>query len=129
MNAVTTQRKDTNQSKDRAETQERFLSPEVDIYEGHDEYVLKAEMPGVNKEGLELSLEGSVLTITGRRNSDVPKGTLLHGESQPYGFRRVFELDPAIDTEKIRAKIEQGVLVLNLPKAERVKPRKIMVTE
>jgi HSP20 family protein len=54
---------------------------------------------------------------------------LVYRESSPAIYRRKFELDPAIDTTKVTAKMEQGVLLLTLPKAERVKPRKIEVTD
>ncbi|PYL27306.1 MAG: hypothetical protein DMF39_11370 [Verrucomicrobia bacterium] len=55
-------------------------------------------------------------------------GTLVHRESRSENFRRMFELDPSIDTSKISARIEQGILTLRLPKAEQVKPRKITVS-
>lgn len=130
MNALTTQKKDNALSKERYEGQspERFLVPEVDIYEGKDEYLLQAEMPGVSKDGLELTLEGNTLTIVGRRSYQLPRGASpVYRESQPWHFRRVFELDPAIDTGKINARMEQGVLHVTLPKSEKVKPRKITV--
>jgi HSP20 family protein len=84
-------------------------------------------MPGVNKEGLEISVENNELTIVGRRSLPSVEGTLVHRESRPNNFRRAFEIDPSIDTGKISAKIEQGVVTLVLPKAEQVKPRKIEV--
>lgn len=128
MNAVTTHNKsETMATRDREDAQNRYLTPEVDIRESKDRYVLEAEMPGVSKESLELTLEGNVLTITGRRNHEVPKGNVLYRESHPYDFRRVFELDPAIDATKISARVDQGILVITLPKAERVKPKKITV--
>jgi HSP20 family protein len=108
---------------------QRFISPEVNILEAKEGYLLKADMPGVNKSGLEITLEGSELTITGRRQSAAPKGNLLHRETRPDNFRRVFELDPSIDASRVTAHIEQGVLTLQLPKAEAVKPRKVEVTE
>jgi HSP20 family protein len=80
----------------------------------------------VNKEGLDISLDNNVLTIVGRRLPD-PDATLLYRESEAADFRRVFELDPSIDTAKIAAKIDQGILTLTLPKAEQVKPRRISV--
>lgn len=126
MNAVTTHKNEAV-SRDRMENQERYLTPEVDIREAKDDYVLEAEMPGVTKEGLELTLEGNVLTITGHRNHEMPKGNVLYRESHPYDFRRVFELDPAIDSGRISAKMENGILVIHLPKAEKVKPKKITV--
>ncbi len=104
-----------------------YVSPEVDIFETGDGYVLEAEMPGVNKEGLEITLEGTEITIVGHRNVESLGGEALFSETQPADYRRVFELDPAIDTSKISARMDQGVLTLTLPKSERVKPRQIRV--
>lgn len=106
---------------------ESYLSPEVNIFETKDGYVLEAEMPGVSKDGLEITLEGTEITITGHRQVELMPGEALFQESRNAGFRRVFELDPAIDTGKVSARMEQGVLKLTLPKSERVKPRKITV--
>jgi len=108
-----------------AEAQE-YVVPEVNIVETRDGYVLEAEMPGVSKDGLDISVEKNVLTIVGRRPAD-PKATLLYRESPTADFRRVFELDPSIDAARIGARIDQGILTLQLPKAEVVKPRKITV--
>src|SRR5438270_11569895 len=91
-----------------------YVSPEVNIYETKDGYVLEAEMPGVNKEGLEVTLENNELTITGHRKTETAKGDVLFRESNDYVFRRVFELDPAVDTQRISAKMEQGILSLTL---------------
>ncbi len=104
-----------------------YVSPYVNIYETSDGYMLEAEMPGVNKDGLEITLEGNEITITGHRRADSPQGTKLMGECSRTDYRRVFELDPAIDTSKIAAKMDQGVLNLTLPKSEKVKPRQIKV--
>jgi HSP20 family protein len=107
--------------------QERpFVSPNVNIVETAAGYILEAEMPGVAKEGLEISLEDEVLTIVGRRQPDTA-ADLLYRESNPVDYRRVFELDPSIESGKISAQIEQGILTLTLPKAEKVKPRRITV--
>jgi HSP20 family protein len=105
----------------------QFVSPEVNIYEQKDGYVLEAEMPGVDKEGLEITLEGNEITIIGHRRAEEWTSPPLLRESSPADFRRVFELDPAIDTTKVSARMEQGVLTLSLPKSEKVKPRKIAV--
>lgn len=102
---------------DRAARQED-AAPEVNIFENKDGYVLEAEMPGVSKEGLEITLEEHELTIMGRRHTDAAPGEALFRESQARDYRRVFELDPAIDTAKVSAKMEQGVLTLTLPKSE-----------
>ena len=106
-----------------------YTSPTVNLSESKDAYLLEAEMPGVNKDGLEVLLEGNELTIVGHRQPETIKAELLYRESKPREFRRVFVLDPSIDTKKISAQIDQGVLRLNLPKAERVKPRKIEVAD
>jgi len=105
----------------------KYMTPEVDIFEIKDGYVLEAEMPGVGKEGLEITLEGNEITITGHRRLDPLGGQPLIRESQEADFQRVFELDPAIDTARISARMDRGVLRLDLPKSERVKPRKIQV--
>ena len=104
-----------------------YVSPEVNIFETNDGYVLEAEMPGVSKEGLEITLEGSEITIAGHRQNEVAAGAPLFRERALVDYRRVFELDPAIDTARIAAKMDQGVLSLTLPKSEKVKPRKIAV--
>ena len=109
------------------QTEEKFVSPQVNIYETKDGYVLEAEMAGVNKSGLEVTLENNELTLVGRRSDQPLRGTSLFREGSPASFRRVFELDPAIDTGRISAKMDQGVLTLSLPKSEQVKPRKISV--
>jgi HSP20 family protein len=107
---------------------EQFMTPVASVTEGADVYMLNVEMPGVNKEGLEISVENNELTIIGRRSLPQIDGTLIHRESRPENFRRVLELDPSIDMSKISARIDQGVLSLTLPKAEQVKPRKITVS-
>jgi len=129
MNAVATQKKEAAVSKDRVNLEEMYITPEVDIFETKDEYFLEAEMPGVTKDGLELTLEEHVLTIVGHRQHEPVAGTPVYRESHPYDYRRMFELDPAIDASKINAKMEQGVLRVTLPKTERVKPRKIRVSD
>jgi len=108
-------------------TEREFVTPNVNILETKDGYVLEAEMPGVNKEGLAVNLEGNVLTLEGRRSTPPATGNLVYRESRDVSFRRVFELDTDVAAERITARIEQGVLTVQLPKAEQVKPRKIDV--
>ena len=107
---------------------EQFITPPSSVTEIADGYMLEIEMPGVKKDGLDISFENNELTITGRRSLPRVEGTLIHRESRPENFRRVFELDPSIDAEKISAKIDQGLVTLTLPKAEHVKPRRIAVS-
>ena len=122
-----TVRESRSRNGDRAQM-ERFVAPVSSVIENGDGYMLQVEMPGVNREGLEISVENNELTIIGRRALPTVDGTLMHRESRSEDFRRVFELDPSIDTDKISAKIDRGMVMLTLPKAERVKPRKIQVS-
>ncbi len=120
----------TLQKEPRTETQPsrvEYVTPPVNIYETKTDYVLEAEMPGVNKDGLEVTLEGNEITIHGRRTPETVAGEPLLRERYPAEFRRVFELDPALDTGKISAKVEQGLLTLVLPKSSRQQPRRIAV--
>ncbi len=123
---TTVQQKEARPGQNHMARQE-YLLPDVNIFETKDGYVLEAEMPGVSKEGLEITLEGNEMTIVGHRQTEVQPGELLFRERRLADYRRVFELDPAVDTTKVSAKMEQGVLTLTLPKSEQVKPRKIKV--
>jgi HSP20 family protein len=105
------------------------LAPLANIFETKDGYVLEAEMPGVNKEGLEVTVENNELTLVGKRSVAPMSAELVYRESRDLDYKRVFDLDPSIDSGKITAKIENGVVTLTLPKAESVKPRKIAVTD
>lgn len=105
----------------------QYLTPFANILETKDGYILEAEMPGVNKDGLEVTVENGELTIAGHRAAVETPGRQIYRESRAFDYRRTFELDPSIDAAKITAKIDQGVLTLHLPKTEAVKPRKIEV--
>jgi HSP20 family protein len=125
MNTVAEQNGKSNETQT-VETAREFVTPGVNILETADAYVLEAEMPGVNKTGLNINVEGNILTLLGRRQA-VEGANLLYRESGPRDFRRVFELDPSIETAKITARMEQGLLSVTLPKAEKVKPQRIAV--
>ena len=106
-----------------------WVTPRANIHETKDAYVVELEMPGVPKPGLEVTVENNELTIIGKRADITPKANLVYRESRPLDYRRVFDLDPTIDTTKITAKIDTGVVKLLLPKSEKVKPRKITVSD
>jgi len=108
---------------------QRSVLPPVNITARNDEYLLEIEMPGVNKEGLELSVEGNELTIVGRRHPEQAAGDVVYRESSEADYRRVFEISSDIDTGKISAEMNQGIVKVHLPKAERVKPRKIKIAD
>jgi len=104
-----------NRDADRAQN-EQFAVPFASVVEASGGYTLEVEMPGVNKEGLEISIENNELTVFGRRSLPAVEGTLIHRESRQGNYCRTFELDPSIDADKISAKIDQGVVTLALPK-------------
>src|ERR1700757_1739070 len=123
MNTLTRETRESN----RGQT-EQFITPPASVAEIADGYTLEIEMPGVKKDGLEISVENNELTIIGRGSLPTVEGTSIHRESRAENFRRVYEIDPSIDADKISAKIDQGLVTLTLPKAEHVKPRKITVS-
>ena len=104
-----------------------YLTPLADFLETKDGYVLQVEMPGVSKGGLEVTVGDGELVIVGRRAPLVVKSRATYRESHSFDYRRVFELDPSIDAGRISARIDQGVLRLELPKSEAVKPHRIEV--
>jgi HSP20 family protein len=104
-----------------------FVTPLADVEPTKEGYTIHAEMPGVDKSGLEITVNNGELTILGHRHTEESSGEPIYREIRQNDFRRVYELDPAIDTTRIAARIDQGVLTLTLPKAESVKPRKIAV--
>jgi HSP20 family protein len=121
----TPERSTTTNGQTRAGT----LTPMANIVETADGYLVEAEMPGVAKDGLELTIENGELAIVGRRSVTKPDGTAVYRESRDLDYRRVFELDPSIDTARINAKLENGILKVHLPKTEAVKPRRITVSD
>jgi HSP20 family protein len=102
-----------------------YVAPYVDIESKDSGYVLYAEMPGVNRDGIEITVEDGNLVLVGQRQPLSASGEPLHRETRQLSYRRVYELDPSIDANKISARIEQGILSVNLPKAENLKTRRI----
>ena len=108
--------------------QGRLLPPLVDIYESNDDFILVANMPGVKKDGIEVKLAEGNLTIYGRvEREEVASESFVLREINEGNYYRVFRVSDSIDVNKIKAKIEDGVLTLTLPKHERVKPREIPI--
>ena len=121
-----------NESANLATQQQRrvqYATPLVDVESNQEGYTIRAEMPGVDKSGLEITVDNGELTIVGHRRTSELTGEPVYREIRQNDFRRVYELDPAIDTAKISARIDQGILTLTLPKAESVRPRKITVDQ
>jgi HSP20 family protein len=105
----------------------QYVTPLVDVESTEEGYTIRAEMPGVDRVGLEIAVDNGELTIVGHRQHEEYAGEPIYREIRQADFRRVYEVDPAVDATRIAARIDQGVLTLTLPKAERVKPRKITV--
>jgi HSP20 family protein len=105
----------------------QYVTPLADVESSKEGYTIHAEMPGVDRSGLEITVDNGELTIVGHRHTEEFSGEPIYREIRQTDFRRVYEFDPAIDTARIAARIDQGVLTLTLPKAESVKPRKITV--
>ncbi len=102
--------------------------PRVDIYEAKDALFLIADMPGVDEKSVDVELEKNILTITGRVNIDETKDkSIVYSEYEVGDYERTFTLSGEIDREKIYATVKNGVLRLELPKTEKVKPKKIAV--
>jgi HSP20 family protein len=104
-------------------------TPPVDIAEDDKEYTIKAELPGVNKEDVKVTVEGGVLSITGERKSEKEeKDKKYHRIERTYGsFIRNFTLPEGTASEKINAEFKDGVLKLHLPKDEKARPKTVDV--
>ena len=105
----------------------RFV-PAVDIYETGEEYVVMAEMPGCDPKGIDVQFENGELAIYGRvAPRQVPQTGWLAREFGIGDYARTFNVTESIETDKISAEYEHGILTLRLPKVEQAKPRKIEV--
>ena len=104
-----------------------YFAPPVDLHQDADGYTLEVEMPGVNRQGVEITVEDGKLVLGGHRSAPSEFGRAVYRERKSGDYRRVFDLDPSIDATKISARMEQGLLKVHLPRVEAVKPHKITV--
>ncbi|HOS40559.1 MAG TPA: Hsp20/alpha crystallin family protein [Spirochaetota bacterium] len=108
---------------------ECVIVPAIDIYEDANEFVLTADMPGVAREDLEITMKDNTLTVDGKVSpAYLSAEDLKYREYTLYNFHRVFQVDDAVNAGRITAKLDNGVLVITLPKSEKAKPRKIEIT-
>ena len=106
----------------------RIYAPQVDIIERKDDIVVIADMPGVDENSVDITLEKNVLTIYGRVDAYTPESHRLSLSEDGIGdYQRVFTLSDEIDRDKIQATVKNGVLRLVMPKAEVAKTRKIPI--
>lgn len=104
------------------------LKPVYQLTESPEAWGLTAYLPGVTKEGLELTAEDGRITVRGRRSWQKPESwTAIYRESLDSPYELTLEHDNTVEAEKIHAELKDGVLRVALPKAEAVKPRKIAV--
>jgi HSP20 family protein len=103
--------------------------PTVDISETDAEFLIKAELPEVNKDDVKITLQQGVLTIQGHRAHErEERGTRYHRVERAYGtFARTFTLPDYVDDTNVRAEFKDGVLTLHVPKSEKAKPKAIEV--
>ncbi len=107
----------------------KVYTPSVDIIERKEDIVVTADMPGVDEKSVDITLEKNVLTIYGKVEPRMPENNrLVLSEYSVGDYQRVFTLSDVIDREGIRASVKNGVLRVVLPKAEKVKTKKIEVT-
>jgi len=98
----------------------------VDIFENEDGLVVVADLPGVDRQSLDVRVENSVLTIKAPAKGTMPSDP-QYREYQLFPFFRQFQLSDTVDQERIKAELKHGVLILSLPKKEQAKPKQIEV--
>ena len=103
--------------------------PALDLYEDKDNFVLKAELPGMKKEEIDISLHEGVLTLSGERKEErKEEGADTYRSERYYGrFHRTIALPSAVNGEKVSASYKDGILTVTLPKTEEAKPKQIPI--
>lgn len=113
---------------DRALDSDRSANP-VGLHETEDALFVSVDLPGVAEDALEITLKEEVLTLAGKRDVEPPEGHRAHiQERRPYSFTRSFSLPSRVDAEGVTARFTDGVLTVELPKAEAAKPRQITLS-
>src|SRR5256885_123402 len=115
-----------------ARTSSQLLSgwtPAMDIFEDKDNVFVKAELPGMKKEEIEISLHDGSLSISGERRSESKDGEAeVYRSERFYGrFQRTVTMPTAVEAEKVKAQYQDGILTITLPKSEEAKPKHIDV--
>ena len=103
-------------------------TPRTNLYDLGEKLEIKAEVPGMTKEDLSIKIQGNYLEVSGTRKSDAPEGYKTHRvERSAPTFTRSFTLPSDVDSEKVEASLENGILTLSLPKAEAAKPKQVTI--
>ena len=120
---------DTIQTPEKKVTEHNWQRPHYDVSESSDAFSVRVSLPGVNKEGVDISLEDDTLTVTGTRNQHVPEAWRpLRREIKQGDYRLSLRLNVPVNEDNIKAQVVDGVLDLSLPKADEVKLRKIQIS-
>jgi HSP20 family protein len=106
-----------------------LMAPKVDVVDRDEDVLVRAEVPGVNKEDIEVSISGNMLTVKGetKREEKEEKGDYYRAEISRGSFARTVSLPAEVDESKAKAALKDGVLELTLPKVERSKRRTIKI--
>ena len=114
-----------------ARTEDSFGAwvPPVDIFERHDHLVIRAEVPGLRREDMDVRIENGVLTLHGerKRESDVTEDNAFRLERTYGAFTRSFSLPRTVDASKVAATYKDGILEVSVPKVETAKPKKVEI--
>ena len=104
-------------------------NPAVDLYEKGDHFVIKAELPGVDKKDISIDLKDRVLTLSGERSyENEVKEENYYRKERSYGkFQRAFTLPSDVDSDKIKAEFKDGLLQIEVPKPEEHKPKTVTI--
>lgn len=111
----------------REQTRDLFIRPAVDIFETDQGLTIMADLPGVAKNDLQIDIDRGLLTVQASGTSQC-QGESIRREFLHGNYYRQFQLPDEIDTNKIEAEMKDGVLVMQLPKSEAAKPRRIEIT-
>ena len=108
---------------------DRVMSPEIDVLEDEDNYVVRCDLPGVELKDLEVTLTENVLTIKGEKKEEAvsKEAKVYRRETLTGGFQRTLSLPNGVNADRIEAAMQNGVLKITLPKREEVKPKQIAV--
>jgi HSP20 family protein len=111
----------------------RGWMPAVNIEENDEAYLVAAELPGLKPEEVDITVENNILTLSGERKWEVEEGKAsnrqLHRVERGYGrFSRSFALPRSVDSDKVKARFDNGVLQITVPKAEGARPRRIQIS-
>jgi HSP20 family protein len=111
------------------ETRTSNLYPPADVLENKDSFIVRAELPGLKKEDVKVTLQNNILVISGeKKREEEQKDQNVHRVERSYGtFYRKFELPVAVDSKNIQAEFKEGVLTFELPKVEEAKPKEITI--